>query len=71
VSVSTIGISAHIDINGNVLTRTEENLAAQLSGNVRANNSQTIANSLGGYAPVLVIFLFMLFPIVLRIVRSR
>ena len=71
VSVSTIGISAHIDINGNVLTRTEENLSAQLSGNARANTSQTIANSLGGYAPALVIFLSMLFPIVLRIVRSR
>ena len=71
VSVSTIGISAHIDINGNVLIRTEENLAAQLSGSSRANTSQTIANSLGGYAPALVIFLSMLFPIVLRIVRSR
>lgn len=71
VSVSTIGISAHIDINGNVLIRTEENLAAQLSGSARANTSQTIANSLGGYAPALVIFLSMLFPIVLRIVRSR
>ena len=71
VSVSTVGISAHIDINGHLLTRTEENIAAQLSGRVRANTSQTIANSLGGYAPALVIFLSMLFPIVLRIVRSR
>lgn len=71
VSVSTVGISAHIDINGEVLSRTEENIAAQLSGSVRANTSQTIANFLGGYAPSLVIFLSMLFPIVLRIVRSR
>ncbi len=71
VSVSTVGISAHIDINGEVLSRTEENIAAQLSGSVRANTSQTIANFLGGYAPALVIFLSMLFPIVLRIVRSR
>jgi len=71
VSVSTVGISAHININGEVLSRTEENIAAQLSGSVRANTSQTIANYLGGYAPALVIFLSMLFPIVLRIVRSR
>jgi apolipoprotein N-acyltransferase len=71
VSVSTVGISAHIDINGEVLSRTGENTASQLSGNARASNSQTIANSLGGYAPALVIFLSMLFPIVLRIVRSR
>ena len=71
VSVSTVGISAHIDINGKVLSRTEENIASQLSGSVRANTSQTIANFLGGYAPALVIFLSMLFLIVLRIVRSR
>jgi apolipoprotein N-acyltransferase len=71
VSVSTVGISAHIDINGEVLSRTEENISAQLSGSVRANTSQTIANYLGGYTPALVIFLSMLFPIVLRIVRSR
>jgi apolipoprotein N-acyltransferase len=71
VSVSTVGISAHIDINGNILTRTQENVAAALSGDARGNTSQTIANSLGGYAPLLVIFLFLLFPLLLRIVRSR
>jgi len=71
VSVSTVGISAHIDINGKVLSRTEENIASQLSGSVRANTSQTIAHYLGGYAPALAIFLSVLFPIVLRIVRSR
>jgi apolipoprotein N-acyltransferase len=71
VSVSTIGISAHIDINGQILSRTQEDVAAQLFGNARANTSQTISNSLGGYAPVLVIFLSLLFPLLLRIVRSR
>jgi apolipoprotein N-acyltransferase len=71
VSVSTVGISAHIDINGNIRSRTQENIAAALSGDARANTSQTIANSLGGYAPPLVIFLSLLFPILLRIVRSR
>jgi apolipoprotein N-acyltransferase len=71
VSVSTVGISAHIDINGNIRSRTQENVAAALSGDARANTSQTIANSLGGYAPPLVIFLFLLFPLLLRIVRSQ
>lgn len=71
VSVSTVGISAHIDINGNVLTRTEENLPAQLSGSARANTSQTVANFLGGFASFLVIFFSLIFPIILRIVRSR
>jgi apolipoprotein N-acyltransferase len=71
VSVSTVGISAHIDINGEVLSRTQENVSAELLGNVRSNTSRTIANNLGGFAPVLVLFLSILFPIFLRIVRSR
>ena len=71
VSVSTVGISAHININGEVLSRTQENVSAELLGNVRSNTSRTIANNLGGFAPVLVLFLSLLFPIILRIVRSR
>ena len=71
VSVSTVGISAHIDINGEILRRTQENVAEALSGSVRSNNSQTLANYLGGYAPAIVIFLSLLFPVILRIVRSR
>ena len=71
VSVSTVGISAHLDINGKILTRTQENVAAQLIGSAQSNTSQTIAHSLGGFAPALVIFLSLLFPIILRIVRSR
>jgi apolipoprotein N-acyltransferase len=71
VSVSTVGISAHIDINGEVLSRTQENISAELSGDVRSNTARTIANNLGGLAPVLILFLSILFPIFLRIVRSR
>ena len=71
VSVSTVGISAHIDINGEVLSRTQENVSAELLGDVRSNTSRTIANNLGGFAPALVLFLSILFPIFLRIVRSR
>lgn len=71
VSVSTVGISAHIDINGEVLSRTQENVSAELSGDVRSNTSRTIANTLGGFAPALILFLSILLPTLLRIVRSR
>ena len=71
ISVSTIGISAHIGINGEVLSRTDENVAAQLVGDVRSNTTKTISNTLGGLAPGLVILLSVIFPALLRIVRSR
>jgi apolipoprotein N-acyltransferase len=71
VSVSTVGISAHIDINGQILNHTEEDIAAQLTGSAGSNSSQTLANHLGGYAPLLGISLSMIFPLLLRIVRSR
>ena len=70
-SISTIGISAHIDINGEVLSQTAENVSAQLSGDLRSNSTRTLANMLGGFAPGLVILASILFPLVLRIVRSR
>ena len=74
VSVSTVGISAHIDINGRILDQTDENVAAIIRGEVRANSGQTLANSLGGLAPVAVISLFTLlalFSVLMRIVRAR
>lgn len=70
-SVSTIGISAHIDINGQVISSTPENVSATLTGSLRANNAITLANQFGGFAPVVVITIFLIFPFVLRIVRSR
>lgn len=71
VSVSTIGISAHIDINGEVLSRTSENVSAQLSGELRSNSARTLANRLGGFAPGMVLLISMLFPLILRKMRSR
>lgn len=71
VSVSTIGISAHIGINGEVLSRTPENVSAQLSGDVRSNSDQTLANTLGGFAPGIVLLISILFTLSLRIVRSQ
>lgn len=71
VSVSTIGISAHIGINGEVLSRTEENVPTQLTGDLRSNSAQTLANTLGGFSPTIVLLIAILFPFILRIVRSR
>lgn len=70
-SISTIGISAHININGRVISSTAENVSATLTGQLRMNNAVTLANWFGGFAPVLVIAIFLIFPFVLRIVRSR
>ena len=70
-SVSTIGISAHIDINGKVLSRTSEDASARLSGDLRSNATRTLANNLGGFAPGLVLIVSIMFPLVLRKMRSR
>jgi apolipoprotein N-acyltransferase len=71
VSVSTIGISAHIGVNGEIISRTPENVSAQLAGDLRSNSARTLANTLGGFAPGVVLLVSILFPLVLRIVRSR
>ena len=71
VSVSTIGISAHIGINGEIISKTEENISAQLSGDLRSNSVNTLASILGRLAPGLVLITSLLFPLVVRIVRSR
>jgi len=70
-SVSTIGISAHIGINGEILSRTEENISSQLSGDLRSNSTRTLANTLGGFAPGLVLVISAIFPCALRKMRSR
>jgi len=70
-SISTIGISAHIGINGEVISKTSENVSAQLSGDLRSNSTRTLANALGGFAPGIVLLISILFPLALRIVRSR
>lgn len=71
VSVSTIGISAHIGINGEIVSRTGENVSAQLSGDLQSSSNRTLANLLGGFAPGIVLLISLLFPFTLRIVRSR
>jgi apolipoprotein N-acyltransferase len=70
-SVSTIGISAHIDINGRVISQTDENVSATLRGDLRSNSSTTFASKLGGLAPALVLFISLIWPVTRRIMTSR
>ena len=69
VSISTIGISAHIDINGRVTQRTPENVRAVLEGQLQGVSNQTLASHLGSIAtPLAMIISF--FPYLLRRIRS-
>ena len=71
VSISTIGISAHLGINGEIISQTPENVSATLTGELRSNSSRTIANDLGGFAPVLVLLISILIPLFLHRRRSQ
>jgi len=55
LSVSTVGISAFIDNNGQVKSQTAENVSTAISGNLGISNHQTFADRLGGVAPLLVL----------------
>jgi apolipoprotein N-acyltransferase len=68
VSISTIGISAHIDINGNVLSRTDENVRAILKGDLQGVSNTTLASRLDTFATPLVLLL-SLFPLIMRRIR--
>jgi apolipoprotein N-acyltransferase len=67
VSVSTIGISAHIDINGHVTQRTEENVRAVLQGEIQGVSNQSIASRLGGAATPLTLAITLILPLLRRI----
>ena len=69
VSISTIGISAHIDINGNVLSRTDENVRAILEGELQGVSNTTLASRLDTLATPLVLLL-SLFPLIMRRIRK-
>ena len=53
LSVSTVGISAFIDNNGVVKSQTAENVSTSISGDLGISTNQTIADKLGGVAPLL------------------
>ena len=56
LSISTIGISAFIDNNGVVKKQIPENISAAISGELFISNHKTIADRLGGVAPLLTLF---------------
>jgi apolipoprotein N-acyltransferase len=63
LSVSTVGISAFIDNNGQVKLQTPENISTSISGDLKISGYQTISDRLGGVAPVLVIFISLIIAI--------
>ncbi len=70
ISVSTIGISAHIDINGRVTQQTEENVSAVLQGQLQGVTNQSAASRLGVTGtPLALIFSFL--PFVLGRIRPQ
>ena len=66
LSVSTVGISAFIDNNGVVISQTPENISTSISGNLKISNHQTLADRLGGVAPLLVLLASLMFAVGLR-----
>lgn len=68
VSVSTIGISAHIDINGQVTQQTDEDMRAVLQGEILGVANQSVASRLGAMATPLAL-LVSFFPLVLHRIR--
>jgi apolipoprotein N-acyltransferase len=66
LSVSTVGISAFIDNNGAVISQTPENISTSISGDLKISYHQTLADRLGGVAPLLVLFASLIFAIGMR-----
>ena len=63
LSVSTVGISAFIDNNGDVKSQTQENISTSISGDLKISNHQTLSDRLGGVAPLLVLLASLIFAI--------
>ena len=60
LSVSTVGISALLDNNGNVIEQSQENVAAAIAGKLPMRTGLTISDRLGGVAPLVVLFLSLM-----------
>ena len=71
LSVSTVGISAFIDNNGQVKSQTPENISTSISGDLKISNHRTLADRLGGVAPLLVLFTSLILAIGIRKKVSR
>jgi len=66
LSVSTVGISAFIDNNGNVKSQTEENISTAISGDLKISSYRTLSDRLGGVAPLVVLLASLIFASGLR-----
>jgi len=75
VSVSTVGISAIVDTNGQILKSTKENVAASINSSVALNATTTIYDQIGEFAWALVILIGIAFGLALffadRVVKRR
>jgi apolipoprotein N-acyltransferase len=60
LSVSTVGISAFIDNNGVVKQATQENISTSIAGDLYLSKYQTIADRLGGVAPLLTLLVSLI-----------
>jgi apolipoprotein N-acyltransferase len=60
LSVSTVGISAFIDNNGAVQKQTDENISAFIAGDLYLSDFRTVADRLGGVAPLLTLLASLL-----------
>jgi apolipoprotein N-acyltransferase len=63
LSVSTVGISAFIDNNGDVKFQTQENISTSISGDLKISSHQTLSDRLGGVAPLLVLLASLIFAV--------
>ena len=61
LSVSTIGITAFIDQNGNVLSQTDENVQAALAGDLSLSKEITPANKWGIQLKFFILLIFLFF----------
>jgi apolipoprotein N-acyltransferase len=61
LSVSTIGITAFIDQNGNVLSQTDENIQAALAGDLPLSKEITPANKWGMQLKFFILLIFLFF----------
>ncbi len=66
LSVSTVGISAFIDNNGQVKSQTPENISTSISGDLKISSHQTLSDRLGGVAPLLVLLTSLIFAVGIR-----
>ena len=66
LSVSTVGISAFIDNNGRVVSQTPENISTSISGDLKISNHRTLADRVGGVAPLLVLLSSLVFALGIR-----